>query len=166
MARRIKRWQCDVCQHLLTIAQFFALQLQAFSGERLLLEGDAFQAVGLQCANVAVVAALRRGQHAAVVLAEGAQRFFLAEAFQQCQAQGLARAFVLSGGVFHGAVTEGAGLVVVVLGDEGQGFAEGEIVLQQAAAQGAKSGHQCFPCSNAAFCSADASVWYLAFQSA
>ena len=53
-----------------------------------------------------------------------------------------------------------------MLGDEGQGFTEGVVVLLQATTQFVQSGHSGFPLANAAFCSAEASFWYLAFQSA
>jgi hypothetical protein len=48
----------------------------------------------------------------------------IAQAFQQGQAQGLARTFVLPGGVFHAAVVERLRLVVVTGGDERQGIGE------------------------------------------
>ena len=79
------------------------------------------QAVGDQRADVAVVGAFWRGQYRAVVLAERQQRFFIAQAFEQGQAQGLARTFVLAGGVFHTAIVEGLWLVVIARRDKRQG---------------------------------------------
>ncbi|MCY1185946.1 hypothetical protein D9M73_267700 [compost metagenome] len=113
-----------------------------------------------------MVVAIRSGQHGAVVLAEGQQGFFQAEAFQQGQADGLAGAFVLAGGVFHRTIGKGALLVVVAFGDEGQGLGEEELVAVQAGAEVVQVAHSLFALLKAACCSALASFWYLAFQSA
>ncbi len=105
------------------------------------------------------VSAFGGGQYRAVVFAEGQQGLFVAQAFQQGQAQGLARTFVLPGGVFHAAVVEGLGLVVIAGGDKGQGVGKSVFTAVQAGAQGVQVSHWGFPLANAACCSALASFW-------
>lgn len=68
--------------------------------------------------------------------------------------------------VVHGAIAEGAGLVLVVLGDKRQGFGEGEVFAAQLGAKVVEVAHYFFPLLKAACCSALASFWYLAFHSA
>ena len=95
---------------------FFASKLaptDLAAGQRLLSELHAGQTVGHQRADIAVVAALRRGNNRAVMLAESQQGFFIAQTFEQRQTQGFARAFVLPGRVFHAAIVEGLRLIVV-----------------------------------------------------
>ncbi len=75
----------------------------------LCLERHTGQPMGHQRADIAVIAAFGRAQHRTVMFAERQERFFIAQAFEQRQAQGLARAFVLPGGILHATVAEGLG---------------------------------------------------------
>ncbi|MNE88023.1 hypothetical protein D3C80_1852830 [compost metagenome] len=103
------------------------------------------------------------------MFAEAAQGFFQAQAFEQGQAEGLAGAFILPGGILYRAIAEGARLVVIVLGDKGQGLGKGELVAMQVGAEVVQGAHALGPLSlalvNAACCSALASFWYLLFHS-
>jgi len=69
-----------------------------------------------QRADIAMVAALGRGHHVTVVLAKGQQRFLVAQPFQQSQAQGFARTFVLPGRILHAAIVERLRLVAILAG--------------------------------------------------
>ncbi|MNG26022.1 hypothetical protein D3C84_1109480 [compost metagenome] len=113
-----------------------------------------------------MVVAVRGGQHGTVVLAEGQQGFLQAETFQQGQAEGLAGAFVLPGGVLDVAVAEGALLVVVTPSDEVEGFGKDVLVAVQAGTEVVQVAHSLFALLKAACWLALASFWYLAFQSA
>src|SRR5471032_542027 len=93
-----------------------------FAGQWLCGKLHTRQPVLDQRTNIAVVTALRRGQYRTVVLAKRQQRLLVTQAFQQRQAQGLARTFVLPGGVFHAAIGKGLWLVVVTGGNKGQGI--------------------------------------------
>ena len=150
----------------MSVSQSRQLRSSDLALERLLGELHTAEAGVLQGADIGVVVAARISQHGTVVLAEGAQGLLQAEAFEQGQAEGLAGALVLSGGALHGAVAEGAGLVVVVFGDEGQGLGELELLVMQAGAEVLQAHQCCFPCAKAACCSAVASFWCWAFHSA
>src|SRR5471030_942315 len=91
-----------------------------------------------------MVTALRCRHHRAVVFAKRQQRFFIAQAFQQRQTEGLARAFVLPGSVFHAAIAEGLRLIVVVGGNERQGVGESVFAALEAGAQGVQVTHGFF----------------------
>ena len=88
-----------------------------------------------QGADVAVITVVWGGQHTAVMLAKAAQGFFQAEIFQERQAEGFARAFVLPGGVMHVAIAKGAGLVLVVLRNKSQGLGEHKMLAVQLGAK-------------------------------
>src|SRR5471032_944213 len=109
--------------------------------ERLGVEFHTGQAIGDQSADVAVVAALRSGLYRAVMLAESQQGFFVAQAFEQGKAEGLARALVLPCGVFDAGVDEALRLVFITFGDEGQGLGERVFAGAQAGAQGVQISH-------------------------
>src|SRR5689334_17281828 len=100
--------------------------------------------MGNQRADVTVIAAFRCGDNRTVMLAESQQGFFIAQAFEQRQAQGLARTFVLPGRVFHASVVEGLRLIVVTGGDERQGVGEGVFAALEAGAQGVQITHWVF----------------------
>ena len=65
------------------------LQFKSAASQWLLGELHARQTMGHQCADITVVAALRRGNNRAVMLTERQQGFFIAQTFEQRQTQGL-----------------------------------------------------------------------------
>src|SRR3546814_18712885 len=92
--------------------------------------------MGHQRPDIAVVAALWRGQYRPVMFAKRQQRFFIAQAFEQRQAQGFESAFVLSGGFVDVTVLESLRLVVVATGNQRQGGGKNQFAALYACAQG------------------------------
>nr|GFD32539.1 hypothetical protein [Tanacetum cinerariifolium] len=119
--------------------------VSGLASQRLRAERDARQAMDDQRTDVAVVAAVGRCDDRAIMLAEGQQGFFVAQAFQQSQAQRLARAFVLACGVLHRTVAERLRLVVIVRSHERQGVGEYVFATVEAGAQGVQVSHVSFP---------------------